>query len=127
MSIPHMELFYEGYDPTWVLGRDKGPPVETKPKPPAPKEEKKPPAPIELKVPFCCEGCQDRIQSALIELEGVDSVKLDPDSEKVTITGKVKPEDALKEAKRVVKRSEMWPKKKEEGKKDEKKDDKKKD
>lgn len=37
-----MQLFYEGYDPAWILGRDKGPPVETKPKPPPPKEEKKP-------------------------------------------------------------------------------------
>lgn len=28
------------------------------------------PAPIELKVPFCCEGCEEKIQSHLIELEG---------------------------------------------------------
>lgn len=115
-----VQLVYEGYDPTWVLGRDKGPPVETKPKPAPPKEEKKPPAPIELKVPFCCEGCEERIQAALIEMEGVDSLKLDSVAEKVTITGKVKAEDALKEAKKVVKRSEMWPKK-DDGKKDDKK------
>lgn len=43
---------------------------------------------------------------------------MDENVGKVTITGKVKPEECLKMAKKVVKRSEMWPKKKEEEKKD---------
>ncbi|KAL3698335.1 hypothetical protein R1sor_012411 [Riccia sorocarpa] len=113
------QLFYEGYDPRWILGRDKGPPVEAKPKPKEePKKEapKAPAAPplVELKVPFCCEGCVEKMTDAFYDLDGFESVRVDADAGKVTISGKVKAEECLKLAKKIVRRSELWPKKKEE-------------
>ncbi|OAE19738.1 hypothetical protein AXG93_2958s1130 [Marchantia polymorpha subsp. ruderalis] len=71
-------LVYDGYDPRWIIGRDKGPPVVPKPKlPPTPAPPPKvvpppppEPEPIVLKVFFCCEGCVERMREAFKELNG---------------------------------------------------------
>ncbi|BBN04312.1 hypothetical protein MPTK1_3g03550 [Marchantia polymorpha subsp. ruderalis] len=114
-SAPGQWLVYDGYDPRWIIGRDKGPPVVPKPKlPPTPAPPPKvvpppppEPEPIVLKVFFCCEGCVERMREAFKELNGVECVKVDPGSGNVLITGKVNVEECLKLARRINKRTEL--------------------
>ncbi|KAK9122533.1 hypothetical protein Sjap_012135 [Stephania japonica] len=44
---------------------------------------------VELLVHMDCEGCKRRIRKAISKLEGVDSMDIDMDKQKVTVTGYV--------------------------------------
>ncbi|KAI4349114.1 hypothetical protein L6164_009750 [Bauhinia variegata] len=49
------------------------------------------PAPVVLKLDMHCEGCVNKIKKAVRHFEGVENVKADMASNKLTVTGKVDP------------------------------------
>lgn len=63
---------------------------------------------LELRVPLCCEKCINKVKKALYQVEGVEDVVCDQAEQKVTITGNVNPEIALRRVKRVKKNSIYW-------------------
>ena len=63
---------------------------------------------LELKVPMCCDKCQEKVKEELESLEGVRSVECDQFNQRVTITGNVDPVRALKRVKKVKKKSEFF-------------------
>ncbi|CAM6123573.1 unnamed protein product [Calypogeia fissa] len=63
---------------------------------------------MELKVPICCEGCEERVLSRLIDIEGVQSVKCDQLKQKVTVSGTASPSEVLNACKKLFKRSKWW-------------------
>nr|PNR27701.1 hypothetical protein PHYPA_029853 [Physcomitrium patens] len=63
---------------------------------------------LELKVPMCCEKCQEKVKEELEELEGVQDVICDQLSHRVTVIGFVDPLKALKKVKKVKKKSEIF-------------------
>ncbi|CAM6090903.1 unnamed protein product [Calypogeia fissa] len=64
---------------------------------------------MELNVPICCEGCEERVLSCLIDIYGVDSVKCDQLKQKVTVSGTASPAEVLAACKKLFKRSRWWP------------------
>ncbi|KAL3694330.1 hypothetical protein R1sor_007981 [Riccia sorocarpa] len=76
----------------------------TKEEPPTPPL---PPDPVKLKVPFCCEACEEKVRAIFRVMSGVESVVVDTESGLVTITGNVKSEECLNLAKKVAKRAEI--------------------
>lgn len=63
---------------------------------------------LELRVPMCCEKCQEKVKEELEELEGVQDVICDQYNQRVTVTGFVDPHRALKRVKKVKKKSEFF-------------------
>ncbi|KAL3695099.1 hypothetical protein R1sor_008750 [Riccia sorocarpa] len=76
----------------------------TKEEPPAPPL---PPDPVKLKVPFCCEACEEKVRAIFRVMSGVESVVVDTESGLVTITGNVQSEECLNLAKKAAKRAEI--------------------
>jgi len=64
---------------------------------------------VELKVRMCCSGCERVVKHALTRLRGVDSVEVEVEMEKVTVTGYVDRHRVLKEVRRAGKKAEFWP------------------
>ncbi|XP_043715679.1 heavy metal-associated isoprenylated plant protein 30 [Telopea speciosissima] len=64
---------------------------------------------VELKVRMCCDGCERVVKNAIHKLRGVDSVEVDLEMEKVTVTGYVDRNKVLKAVRRSGKRAEFWP------------------
>ncbi|MQM13763.1 hypothetical protein Taro_046689 [Colocasia esculenta] len=64
---------------------------------------------VELEVHMDCEGCEKRIRKALSKLEGVDSVDIDMDKQKVTVSGYVDRRKVLKVVRRTGRSAEFWP------------------
>uniref|UniRef100_M8CJM6 HMA domain-containing protein n=1 Tax=Aegilops tauschii TaxID=37682 RepID=M8CJM6_AEGTA len=64
---------------------------------------------VELKVRMCCSGCARVVKHALTKLRGVDSVEVEVEMEKVTVTGYVERHRVLKEVRRAGKKAEVWP------------------
>ncbi|XP_008783756.2 heavy metal-associated isoprenylated plant protein 44-like [Phoenix dactylifera] len=64
---------------------------------------------VELKVRMCCTGCERVVKNALLKLRGVDSVEVELELEKVTVTGYVDRNKVLKEVRRSGKKAEFWP------------------
>ncbi|XP_042424952.1 heavy metal-associated isoprenylated plant protein 30-like [Zingiber officinale] len=64
---------------------------------------------VELKVRMCCEGCERVVKQALLKLRGVDSVEVELELQKVTVTGYVERNKVLKEVRRSGKKAEFWP------------------
>jgi copper chaperone CopZ len=77
-----------------------------------PKENDKKPKIIEIDVYLCCENCIRKIQKALHEMDGVDSVNCDPVARKVIVRGDAKPESVLKKVQKVRKDAKLVTKKK---------------
>jgi copper chaperone CopZ len=63
---------------------------------------------LELKVPMCCDKCQQKVKEELEGLEGIRSVECDQFNQRVTITGNVDPILALKRVKKVKKKSDFF-------------------
>ncbi len=63
---------------------------------------------LEMRVPLCCEKCINKVKKALYQVEGVEDVVCDQTEQKVTITGNVNSEAALRRVKRVKKNSIYW-------------------
>lgn len=64
---------------------------------------------VVMKVPFCCEGCEEKIVAVLIEMKGVHSVEYDRDKEKVIlVVTTAAPADILLECRKYIRKSRMW-------------------
>jgi copper chaperone CopZ len=63
---------------------------------------------MDLHVPICCEGCEERVKSRLIDIEGVDSVKCDQAKQKVTVSGTAPAAEVLRVCRKLFKRSNWW-------------------
>ncbi|KAE8712805.1 putative lysine-specific demethylase JMJ14-like isoform X2 [Hibiscus syriacus] len=64
---------------------------------------------VDLKVRMCCTGCERVVKNAIYKLRGIDSVEVDVEMEKVTVTGYVDRNKVLKQVRRAGKRAEFWP------------------
>ncbi|XP_004495527.1 heavy metal-associated isoprenylated plant protein 30-like [Cicer arietinum] len=64
---------------------------------------------VELKVRMCCTGCERVVKNAIYKLKGIDSVKVELEMERVTVTGYVERNKVLKAVRRAGKRAEFWP------------------
>ncbi|XP_077210119.1 heavy metal-associated isoprenylated plant protein 45-like [Tasmannia lanceolata] len=64
---------------------------------------------VELGVHMDCEGCEKRIRKAISKIEGVDTVDIDMDTQKVTVTGYVDQREVLKVVRRTGRKAEFWP------------------
>jgi copper chaperone CopZ len=62
-----------------------------------------------LKVPMCCDKCEEKVREELNELPGVQTIECDQSNQKVTVTGHVDPILALKQVKKVKKKSDFFP------------------
>ncbi|XP_020260746.1 heavy metal-associated isoprenylated plant protein 30-like isoform X2 [Asparagus officinalis] len=58
---------------------------------------------------MCCTGCERVVRNAIQKLRGVDSVEVELEKEKVTVTGYVDRNKVLKEVRRSGKKAEFWP------------------
>ncbi|KAK8956619.1 Heavy metal-associated isoprenylated plant protein 26 [Platanthera zijinensis] len=56
-----------------------------------------------------CEGCEKRVRKAISKLEGVDTVEIDAEKQKVTVTGYVDHRKVLKIVRRTGRKAEFWP------------------
>ncbi|XP_043815292.1 heavy metal-associated isoprenylated plant protein 45 isoform X2 [Manihot esculenta] len=64
---------------------------------------------VELSVHMDCEGCEKRIRRAISKIHGVDSLEIDMDKQRVTVTGYVDQRKVLKIVRRTGRRAEFWP------------------
>ncbi|KFK34925.1 hypothetical protein AALP_AA5G211700 [Arabis alpina] len=51
---------------------------------------------VELLVDMDCQGCEKKVRKAISKLDGVDTVEIDVDRQKVTVTGYVDRDEVLK-------------------------------
>lgn len=61
-----------------------------------------------LKVPICCEGCENRIVKKMLKVPGVMSVICDIDRQRVTVRGTADTDEVLRAAKKAFKKSRLW-------------------
>ncbi|XAR69542.1 hypothetical protein NMG60_11001172 [Bertholletia excelsa] len=64
---------------------------------------------VELLVHMDCEGCEKRVRRAISKLQGVHSMEIDMDKQKVTVTGYVDQRRVLKKVRRTGRKAEFWP------------------
>ncbi|XP_042397303.1 heavy metal-associated isoprenylated plant protein 45-like [Zingiber officinale] len=64
---------------------------------------------VELMVHMDCDGCQRRVHRAIRKLNGVHSVDIDMDKQKVTVTGYVEEKKVIKAVRRTGRKAEFWP------------------
>ncbi|KAL2644639.1 hypothetical protein R1flu_012226 [Riccia fluitans] len=63
---------------------------------------------VELKVPLCCQGCEENVRFELTSLDGVNEISVDMETQKVVVKGEIQPSTILKTVKRVENRAEFW-------------------
>ncbi|XP_057785328.1 heavy metal-associated isoprenylated plant protein 45-like [Salvia miltiorrhiza] len=63
---------------------------------------------VELRVHMDCEGCEKRIRKAISKLHGVDSLDIDMEKQKVTVSGYVDKRKVLKVVRRIGRKAEFW-------------------
>ncbi|KAF3582364.1 hypothetical protein DY000_02032446 [Brassica cretica] len=64
---------------------------------------------VELLVDMDCQGCETKVRRAISKLDGVDTVEIDVDQQKVTVTGYIDREEVLRIVKRTGGGAEFWP------------------
>nr|UYD62626.1 heavy metal-associated isoprenylated plant protein 45 [Sedum plumbizincicola] len=65
---------------------------------------------VELLVQIDCKGCEDRVRKALSQLDGVRTIDINMDTQKVTVTGSyLEKRQVLKAVRRSVRKAEFWP------------------
>ncbi|KAK3158748.1 hypothetical protein QOZ80_2AG0141080 [Eleusine coracana subsp. coracana] len=64
---------------------------------------------VEMNVHMDCDGCEMRVRKAMSRLEGVSTVEIDMDTQKVTVTGYVDRREVLRAARRTGRAAEFWP------------------
>ncbi|XP_021901209.1 heavy metal-associated isoprenylated plant protein 45 isoform X1 [Carica papaya] len=64
---------------------------------------------VELLVHMDCEGCEKRVRKAISKIDGVDSLEIDMDKQKVTVMGYVEQRKVLKAVRRTGRKAEFWP------------------
>ncbi|KAK7387897.1 hypothetical protein VNO78_22695 [Psophocarpus tetragonolobus] len=62
-----------------------------------------------LKVSIHCEGCRRKVKKVLQSIDGVFTTAVDPQQQKVTITGNVGVETLIRKLMKAGKRAEIWP------------------
>ncbi|WVZ20346.1 hypothetical protein V8G54_007668 [Vigna mungo] len=62
-----------------------------------------------LKVSIHCEGCRRKVKKVLKSIDGVFTATIDPQQNKVTVTGSVAVETLLRKLVRAGKQAEIWP------------------
>ncbi|CAI9118785.1 OLC1v1020395C1 [Oldenlandia corymbosa var. corymbosa] len=83
---------------------------------PPPMEEQQPLEPLQyqtwnLKVSIHCQGCKRKVKKVLMSIEGVYTVSIDSQQQKVTVTGNIDPQTLLRKLVKTGKHAEMWPEK----------------
>ncbi|KAL3678625.1 hypothetical protein R1sor_021581 [Riccia sorocarpa] len=67
---------------------------------------------IELRVPMCCECCEENVRQQLTSLEGVKEISIDVTAQKVVVLSyldeKLEPRAVLDAVKKVKHRAELW-------------------
>ncbi|BBN04104.1 hypothetical protein MPTK1_3g01980 [Marchantia polymorpha subsp. ruderalis] len=63
---------------------------------------------VKLKVPLCCEACEERITNHLLDLDGVQAVTCDQIKQKVIVSGTAAPSDILQASRECFKHSKFW-------------------
>lgn len=63
---------------------------------------------VKLKVPLCCEACEERITNHMLALEGVESVTCDQVKQKVTVRGTASPSEVLRQGRECFKQARFW-------------------
>jgi copper chaperone CopZ len=63
---------------------------------------------LELRVPMCCEKCEEKVKEAVEECDGVKNVICDQYNQRVTVTGFVDPLKVLRRVRKVKKKSEFF-------------------
>ncbi|RID65102.1 hypothetical protein BRARA_D00322 [Brassica rapa] len=64
---------------------------------------------VELLVDMDCQGCETKVRRAISKLSGVNTVEIDVDRQKVTVTGYIDREEVLRIVKRTGRAAEFWP------------------
>ncbi|KAG2683691.1 hypothetical protein I3760_10G044100 [Carya illinoinensis] len=64
---------------------------------------------VELLVHMDCEGCEKRVRRAISKIQGVDSLDIEMDKQKVTVKGYVEQRKVLKMVRRTGRKAEFWP------------------
>lgn len=113
MAMPMHEFFYGGWEPAYSspasLGYANLYSSESTQAWPSVYGTRRTSIPtFELMVPMCCTACEEQIQEALLDLEGVCDVVTDPYNQRVMVTGYEHPKRALKQARRVNKNATLW-------------------
>ncbi|GAB4841161.1 hypothetical protein Ancab_021906 [Ancistrocladus abbreviatus] len=80
----------------------------------APPESSTNPQPLKyqtwvLKVPIHCEGCKKKVKKVLQNIDGVYMTTIEPQQQKVTVTGNVDADTLIKRLLRSGKHAELWP------------------
>lgn len=61
-----------------------------------------------LRVNIDCDGCKDKVRRKLLKIDGVYTVKIDVDQQRVTVTGNVDPATLIKKLDKAGKHAELW-------------------
>ncbi|XP_047951935.1 heavy metal-associated isoprenylated plant protein 28-like [Salvia hispanica] len=64
---------------------------------------------VEMRVHMDCPGCERKITKALSKLDGVDSIDVDMNMQKVTVTGWASQKKVLKTVRKTGRTAELWP------------------
>ncbi|KAL1560325.1 heavy metal-associated isoprenylated plant protein 28-like isoform X1 [Salvia divinorum] len=64
---------------------------------------------VEMRVHVDCPGCERKITKALSKLDGVDSIDIDMNMQKVTVTGWADQKKVLKTVRKTGRTAELWP------------------
>ncbi|CAN6233933.1 unnamed protein product [Urochloa humidicola] len=64
---------------------------------------------VEMNVHMDCDGCEKRVRKAMSRLQGVSSVEIDMERQKVTVTGYVDRREVPRAARRTGRAAEFWP------------------
>lgn len=111
MAMSMRDMYYSSSEPTWLVNHARHAPrySETHRMMPYYASQTRQGAPVlELFVPMCCTKCEEKVREELLELRGVHNVMIDPQLQKVIVSGFVDPLRALKKVKKVKKKSEIW-------------------
>ncbi|XP_031473861.1 heavy metal-associated isoprenylated plant protein 24-like [Nymphaea colorata] len=64
----------------------------------------------ELHVPInCCGGCKKQVKRKLLSIKGVHDVTLNPEIDKVSVTGNVRLDSLIKGLNKIKKQAKHWP------------------
>lgn len=63
---------------------------------------------VELRVPLCCDDCEEKIMDHLMGLDGVEGVLCDQDQQKVTVSGSASSDDILTACQELFPDAELW-------------------
>ncbi|XP_020114271.1 copper transport protein CCH [Ananas comosus] len=63
---------------------------------------------VELKVGMHCEKCIKAIKKAIKKIDEMETYHLDSESNKVTVTGNVTPEEVIKALQKIGKSATSW-------------------